>query len=77
MESKLIDDSYRMYFYNYPKDSKIYSYSEELVQKAILYGEESEELNSAIDKVIESNSSIIVDSFEKMKQLICQIIMIF
>lgn len=69
MESKLIDDSYRMYFYNYPKDSKIYSYSEELVQKAILYGEESEELDSAIDKVIESNSSIIVDSFEKMKQL--------
>lgn len=69
MESKLIDDSYRMYFYNYPKDSKIYSYSEELVQKAILYGEESEELDSAIDKVIESNSSIIVNSFGKMKQL--------
>lgn len=69
IESKLIDDSYRMYFYNYPKDSKIYSYSETIIQKAILYGEESEELDSAIDKVFESDSSIIVDSFEKMKQL--------
>lgn len=69
IESKLIDDSYRMYFYNYPKDSKLYSYNETIVQKAILYGEESEELEGAINKVIESNSSIIVDSFEKMKQL--------
>lgn len=69
IESKLIDDSYRMYFYNYPKDSKIYSYSETIVQKAILYGEESEELDSAINNVIDSNSSVIVDSFEKMKQL--------
>ncbi len=69
VESKLIDDSYRMYFYNYPKDSKIYSYSESIVQKAILYGEDSDELDSAIDKVLESGSSIIVDSFEKMRQL--------
>lgn len=69
IESKLIDDSYRMYFYNYPKDSKIYSYSETIVQKAILYGEDSEELDGAIDKVLGSSSSIIVDSFEKMKQL--------
>lgn len=68
-ESKLIDDSYRMYFYNYPKESKIYSYSETIVQKAILYGEESEDLDSAIDNVLKCGSSIIVDSFEKMKKL--------
>lgn len=69
VESELIDDSYRMYFYNYPKDSKIFSYSETIVQKAILYGEDSDELDNAINKVIEDNSSIIVDSFEKMNRL--------
>ncbi len=69
IESQLIDDTYRMYFYNYPKDSKIYSYSETIIQKAILYGEDSEELDSAIDNVINCNSSIIVDSFEKMNRL--------
>ena len=68
-KSKLIDDSYRMYFYNYPKNSKIYSYSEAIVQKAILYGEDTEYLGNAIDNVIECNSSVIVDSFEKMNQL--------
>lgn len=68
-KSKLIDDSYRMYFYNYPKNSKIYSYSEVIVQKAILYGEDTEDLGNAIDNVIECNSSVIVDSFEKMNQL--------
>lgn len=69
IESELIDDSYRMYFYNYPKDSKIYSYSETIVQKAILYGEDSDELDNAINKVVEDNSPIIVDSFEKMNRL--------
>lgn len=69
IKSNLIDDSYRMYFYNYPKESKIYSYSEELVQKAILYGDDPEELDEAIDNVIECQSSIIVDSFKKMKRL--------
>lgn len=68
-KSKLIDDSYRMYFYNYPKNSKIYSYSESIVQKAILYGENTEDLDRAIDNVIEGKSSVIVDSFEKMNQL--------
>ena len=68
-KSQLIDDSYRMYFYNYPKDSKIYSYSETIVQKAILYGEDSEGLDNAIDIVIECKSFVIVDSFEKMNQL--------
>lgn len=69
IKSKLIDDSYRMYFYNYPKDSRIYSYSETIVRKAILYGEDSEDLNSAIESVMNNCSTIIVDSFKQMNQL--------
>lgn len=68
-KSKLIDDSYRMYFYNYPKDSKIYSYSETIVRKAILYGEDSEDLDNAIENVLKNCSTIIVDSFKQMHQL--------
>lgn len=69
VEAKLIDETYRMYFYNYPKDSRIYTYNESCVQKAILYGEDSEELDSAIDNILKSESKIIEDSFFKMNQL--------
>lgn len=69
IQSKWIDSTYRMYFYNYPKDSKIYSFSEMIVQNAILYGDDSDELNTAVNNVINCNSTIILDSFEKMKRL--------
>ena len=69
VNAKLIDESYRMYCYNYPKNSRIYSYSETVVQKAILYGEESDELDSSIDTVFKEKSTIIVDSFNQMEQL--------
>lgn len=69
IDAKLIDDDYRMYFYNYPKFSKIYSNDEVVVQKAILYNEECESLNDITQFVIESGSNIVEDSFKKLIQL--------
>lgn len=69
VRDNLIDDTYRMYFYNYPQNSRMYSYSELIVQQAILYDEMPENLEEAIDNVLRNNSDIIADSFEQLKKL--------
>jgi len=69
IQSKLIDSNYRMYFYNYPKDSRIFSVDEASVQKAILYGESTETLDDSISTVLSSESTIIAEAFQTRKQL--------
>lgn len=65
----IIDTNYRMYFYNYPKNSRIYSVEESVAQKAILYGSESDNLNHSVQIVEENGSSIVSDSLNRLKQL--------
>lgn len=69
IQSKLIDSNYRMYFYNYPKDSRIFTVDEASVQKAILYGESTETLDDAISTVLSNESTIIAEAFQTRKQL--------
>lgn len=69
IKAKHIDSTYHMYFYNYPKGSRMLTYEEIVVQKAILYGEKSANLNKAIDDVISYESTIIKDSLEKIRRL--------
>lgn len=69
VKSKKIDNNYRMYFYNYPQNSKVLNVDERTVQRAILYGEEIAGLEESIDKVIEGDSKIIESTFEERKRL--------
>ena len=69
INSRHIDNYYRMYFYNHPKGSRIYTYDERCVQNAILYEEYDEKLNDIVHNVIESKSNIIQLSLLKRKQL--------
>lgn len=71
---KLIDASYRSYFYNYPKDSKLYNTDESHVLNAILYGEQIPDLNKAVERVLASESTTaITDAFHKIDQLKIQL----
>lgn len=69
VRSGIIDTNYRMYFYNYPKNSRIYSMEESITQKAILYGENSIDLNQSVLTVEERKSTIVGDSINRLKQL--------
>lgn len=69
VKSKKIDNNYRMYFYNYPQNSKVLNVDERTVQRAILYGEEIAGLEESIDKIVESKSKIIKSTFEERKRL--------
>lgn len=67
--TKRIDNNYRTYFYNYPKNSHLYSSDELQVLNAILYKEDSPYLDEAARKVIQSGSDVTVDAFKKLQQL--------
>ena len=69
VNSGIIDTNYRMYFYNYPKNSRIYTIAETVTQKAILYGNRSDNLNQSVVLVEMNHSSIIDDSLLRLKQL--------
>lgn len=69
VKSGKIDNNYRMYFYNYPRKSKVLNVDERMVQRAILYGEAAEGLEQSINNVMESNSDVIATTFEERKRL--------
>lgn len=67
--AKKIDNNYRIYFYNYPKDGSVLSVDEAIVQHAILYGEGSKTLQTSVEKVLQSGSTIIRSAFQGREQL--------
>lgn len=67
--AKLITSDYRMYFYNYPKGSDIYSNDENAIINAILYDEYSDNLNELTEKVLKSRPEVIKKTFEKFSDL--------
>ncbi len=67
IEDKRIDTNYRLYFYNYPKGSKLYNVSEMRVYNALLYNEDiynKEEFQKHLD-LLESDR-VIDDVFDKI-----------
>lgn len=66
---KLIDSSYRTYFYNYPKGSYLYSFEELEIINAILYAEQVPELEKIALQVSQSGSPVIHRSLDTLKQL--------
>lgn len=73
IDAKLIDASYRSYFYNYPKNSKLYTTDESRVINAILYGEQTPGLNEAVERSLAAESTAIADAFHKVDQLKIQL----
>lgn len=69
VKAKLIDTNYRMYFYNYPQKSKIYSHDEHAIEKAILYGDSIEGLEEMAERVTNNNVSVVYEALDKLKKL--------
>lgn len=69
VEAKLISEDYRMYYYNYPKNSVIYNGDETNIQNAILYGTPCKHFELVAKKVVDSNSDIVEKTINKVKQL--------
>ena len=69
IENKHIDSTYRTYFYNYPKKSKIYNTNERIIQNAIIYKEDIRNPEN-FNKILESvNSNIINEALDKVVSL--------
>lgn len=69
IEAKLIDTNYRMYFYNYPKNSKIYTHDEYAIQNAILYGDMIEGLEGMAMRVTNNNVDVVYEALDRLKKL--------
>jgi len=69
VEAKLISEDYRMYYYNYPKNSVIYSSDESNIQNAILYGTPCKHFELVAKRVVEGNSDIVEKNLNKLKLL--------
>lgn len=69
IQAKLIDSNYRMYFYNYPKNSVIYSHDELAIQNAILYGDTTDNLGDMALRVTTNNVNVVYDALDRLKKL--------
>lgn len=69
IDAKMIDANYRMYFYNYPKNSRIYNHDENAVQNAILYGDIIEGFNDIVSRVAIGNPQVIFEALDRLKKL--------
>lgn len=69
VELKLIDTNYRTYFYNYPKESKLYDISEMIVFNSIIYNESPKNIDDYKKHLENTNNSVIIDGLNKVNQL--------
>ena len=66
--SGLIDDDFRMYFYNYPKGQRIKTISEKYVEDLLLYDNDND--NNVVDediiqKALDNNPNVIINCFKR------------
>ena len=74
MDSHLIDENYRTYFFNYPKSSHLYNVQQTRVRNLIVYNEKlTEEIKSDISQVIETRKDVVVSAMEKATELVGQL----
>ncbi len=66
---KLIDANYRTYFYNYPKESKLYDISEMIVFNSIIYNERPKNIDDFEKHLEKIDGRVIVDGLNKVNQL--------
>lgn len=64
----LIDDDFRVYFYNYPKGQKMKTISEKYVEDLLLYPNDETQINEdKIKEALKNNSNIVIDCFKRRK----------
>lgn len=66
IQNNLIDDDYRMYFYNYPKGSKAYNEYENIVRNAILNNKDDSRIDEATEHVEDSTIKEFIDERENL-----------
>lgn len=72
--SHLIDGNYRIYFYNYPKGSKLYNVQETRVRNLIMYNEElTGESEAEILMVAQNHPSVITEALTMAIDLVKQL----
>lgn len=64
----LIDDDFRVYFYNYPKGQKMKTISEKYVEDLLLYPNDETQINEdKIKEALKNNPNIVIDCFKRRK----------
>lgn len=69
IDAKLIDNTYRTYFYNFPKNSYLYTSDESQIINAILYEEQIDNIEEVARRVEQTGSDIIYKSIDKINDL--------
>ena len=69
INSRLIDNDYRSYFYNFPKGSKTNSVEEEIVRRAIQFDDNPQGLEEAVIKVSGTNGHFIIENINHILKL--------
>ena len=65
----LINDDFRLYFYNYPKGQKIKSSEEEYVERLLLYPSKNEEVDEEkIKKALKEDSNIVYKCLDRRRK---------
>ena len=65
----LINDDFRLYFYNYPKGQKIKSSEEEYVEQLLLYPSKNEEVDEEkIKKALKEDSNIVYKCLDRRRK---------
>lgn len=65
----LIDDDFRLHFYNYPKGQKIKSNEEEYVERLLLYPNSSKDIDEVkIKKALDKNKNVVRNCYERRKK---------
>jgi hypothetical protein len=66
--NELIDDDFRMYFYNYPRGQKIKSIAEKYVEDLLLYPDDKIEINEEkINEALKSDNDIVRNCYTRRK----------
>lgn len=69
IKARHIGNDYRLYFYNYPRDSVIYNNDETNIQNAILHGIVCKQFDVVAQRVVASGSDVVKKSLEQIRQL--------
>ena len=74
IDSHLIDENYRTYFFNYPKSSHLYNVQQTRVRNLIVYNEKLvEDIQNDITQVADERRDVIVTAMEKAIELVGQL----
>lgn len=69
VSANLIDFDYREFYYNYPKNARIYKTYEKRVMDAILYDENYPEISKDIEMCENNDSTIFEEAFKRVDRL--------